>query len=434
VTRDKREWTHTPDDLLYSGKVLLPSFGIEVDGIEVTRSDPRSEVYLRGEGIEDLKCDSGDAFSISYLDPQSDATTVDRPFMGLDPAYIRRALLLVLDGEEYDDILLHYTARDHWEVKPSVPEGKRPTLRDLRKVEDPDPKAQVRITDLRLAKDLRRLELKSELKAEVPELRPPFTTDDVLRWKWETLRKPPKHLRELSEVMEKEEWYEEERIRIRAISFAAAALCLSVDLGLEIPEESSPDDLTEIILDWHTLISNLISALDKAAGEASKLLAGRKGTKGGRPTDPELKFYTALVLYRMGHFPNDIATRIDLRGPIPTEERKDGIAHEKVNPNWKSKLYKAIEKGIDVEQEKFPLAAEVFARRDEEEIRERALAAYDDYCDRYVLGPENASAELEDGEDLLGMPANETVQMQKAMIQLGSCIKRDLDPLSPNLN
>jgi hypothetical protein len=99
VTRDKPKWTHTPDDLLYSGKLLLPSFGIEVPGIEVTRSDPRSEVYLRGERIEDLTCHSGDAFSISYLGPQSEATTVDRRFMGLNPAYIRRALLLVLDGE-----------------------------------------------------------------------------------------------------------------------------------------------------------------------------------------------------------------------------------------------------------------------------------------------------------------------------------------------
>jgi hypothetical protein len=132
VTKDKGEWTQTPADPYYSGKVLLPSFGIEVDGIEVTRSAPRSEVFLRGEEIEDLTCDSGDAFSISYLGPQSGATIVDRRFMGLDQAYIRRVLLLVLDGEEYDDILLHYTARNRWEVKPGVPKGKPLDLRDLR--------------------------------------------------------------------------------------------------------------------------------------------------------------------------------------------------------------------------------------------------------------------------------------------------------------
>ena len=121
-----------PADPYYSGKLLLPSFGIEVDGIEVTRSAPRTEVFLAGEGIDDLICDSGDAFSISYLYRQSDATIVDRRFMGLDPAYIRRVLLRVLDGEEYDDILLHYNLHHSWEVKPGVPKGKPLDLRDVR--------------------------------------------------------------------------------------------------------------------------------------------------------------------------------------------------------------------------------------------------------------------------------------------------------------
>jgi hypothetical protein len=327
-----------------------------------------------------------------------------------------------LDGEEYDDIHLYHGAHTSRVVFPALPSGGLDLRHSIREV-DEDPKAQVRITDLRLAKDLRRLDLEDELKAEISGLILPVTADDVLRWKWKTLRQP-KGMRTVSEVKDKEEWYEEECLRIRAISFAAAALCLSVDLGQENLEELSHDGLTEIILGWHTLISKLMSALDKAVGEASRLLSGRKGTIGGRPPDPQLKFYTALVLYRMGHSPKDIATRM----------REDDTADEKFNRNWKGDLTKATKKGIEIEQEKFPLAAEVFARRDEVEIRERALAAYDDYCDRYVLGPENVSAELEDGDDLLGMPANEREQVQKAMIQLGSCIKRGLEPLSPNLS
>jgi len=58
----------------------------------------------------------------------------------------------------------------------------------------------------------------------------------------------------------------------------------------------------------------------------------------------------------------------------------------------------------------------------------------DEYSDPSLWGPENVSVALEGGGDLLGMLANETEQMQKAMIQLGSCIKRSLDPLSPNLS
>ena len=432
MTRDERKWTQTLADPYYSGKLLLPSFGIEVDGIEVTRSAPRSKVYLEGERIEDLICDSGDAFSISYLDRKSEATTVDRRFMGLDQAYIRRVLLRVLDGEEYDDIHLYHGAHTSRVVFPNLPSGGLDLRHPIREV-DEDPKAQVRITDLRLAKDLEPPELESELKAEVSGLIPPVTVDDVLRWKWKTLRKRKRH-RTVSEVKEKKEWYEEECLRISAISFAAAALCLSADLSLKNLGESSPDDLTEIILDWHTLISNLISALDKAVGETSKLLSGRKGTKGGRPTDPELKFYTALFFYRMGHFPNAIARRIGLSAPVPPEEREDGTPHERFNDNWKGDLTKAIETGIEIEQEKFPRAAEVFARRGEKEIREAALSAYDKYSDPSVRGPENVSVALEDGGDLLGMPANEAEQARIALIQLGSCIKRGLDPLSPNLD
>lgn len=417
MTRDKPKWTQTPTDPYYSGKLLLPSFGIEVDGIEVARSAPRTEVRLTGELLVDVECDSGDAFSISYLGPQSDATTVDRRFMGLDEAYIRRVLLLILDGEEYDDIHLYHGAHTSRVVFPNLPSGGLDLRHPIRE-EDDDPKAQVRITDLRLAKDLRRLELESELKAEVSGLRLPFTADDVLRWKWKTLLKP-KGMRTVSEVMDKKEWYEAESLRIRAISFAAAALCLSVDLGQENLEELSHDGLTEIILGWHKLISNLIFALDDTVDGTSKLLSGRKGTKGGRPPDPQFKSYTALFFYRMGHSPKAIATQIGLK---------------ENNVNWKSKLKKSIERGIEIEQERFPLAAEVFLRQVEKEIREAALAAYANYDDPFSRGPEDVSVSLEDGGDLLGMPANETEQAKIALIQLGSCIKRGLDPLSPNLD
>jgi hypothetical protein len=430
VTRDKGKWTQTPDDPLYSGKLLLPSFGI--NGIKVTRSAPRSEVYLAGKGTEDLTFDSGDAYSISYLGTRLETTTADRRFMGLDQAYIRRVLLRVLDGEEYDEVEMHYIARDPWELKPDEREGPF-DLGFRKRVEDPDPKAQVRITDLRLAKDLSRpKDPERALNTDVSGLHLPVTTDNVLRWKWKTLRKP-KGMREVSEVMESEEWYEEECLRISAISFAAAALCLSIDLDQENLEESSHNDLIEKILLWYRLISDLISILDKTIDEASKLLSGRKGTKGGRPPDPEFKSYTALVLYRMGHFPDDIARRIGISAPNPPEGSEAGTEHEGFNDNWKSGLNRAIKKGVEKEQENFPLAAEVFARRDEKKVRNAALAHYDEYTDRYVWWPQHVTDALDDGDDLLGMPADDTEQIRAALIQLGSCIKKGLDALSPDL-
>jgi hypothetical protein len=80
------------------------------------------------------------------------------------------------------------------------------------------------------------------------------------------------------------------------------------------------------------------------------------------------------------------------------------------------------------------LAAEVFAQRDEKEIHEAALSAYANYDDHYPRGPENVSVALEEGHDLIGMPANEIEQMQNALIQLGYCIKWGIEPLSPNLS
>lgn len=202
--RDERKgnWTYAPDDFISSGELLLPSFGIKV-----TRSDPRSEVFLAGTERYELAPDSGDALSISYIGRKGSGTTVDRRFMGLDQAYIRRLLLRVLDGEEYDKAVAHYDASDRTEKVDLVrPSGKRPTWRQ--KVKEPDPKAQVRITDLRLAKDLMPEELRREVDTDMSGLHLPVTVDEILRWKGKTLRKP-KSLRTRSDLLENPEWYDE---------------------------------------------------------------------------------------------------------------------------------------------------------------------------------------------------------------------------------
>jgi hypothetical protein len=429
VTRDKGKWTYAPDDFISSGELLLPSFGIKV-----ARSDPRSEVFLAGTEGYELAPDSGDALSMSYINKKGDANTVDRRFMGLDQAYIRRVLLRVLDGEEYVKIFEHYDARDSTEKVELVRlSGKR--IPWFRKVKEPDPKAQVRITDLRLAKDLIPEDLRRKLDTDISGLHLPVTVDGILRWKWKTLRKP-KGLLTLSDLIEKPERYEEERVRIMAISFAAAAHCLFVDLGMVSLEKYSRDDLIEHILDLHGVIRGLISEVDESVSRLSGLLAGRKGTTGGRPPDPEFKNYTALVLYRMGRPPYKIARRIGISAPYPSERRKAGTAGEnlKSNDNWKSKLKMAIKKGIEIEQEKFPVAAEVFAHRDEKKIQEAALTVYEEWLKRDYWWPEYIMDILEDGDDLLDMPANEQGQITVAMTQLGSCIKNGIDPLSPNLD
>lgn len=424
---DKGKWSHTPGDEVYGEVLILPSFGVRV-----TRSDPRTESFLTGQEAYGLAPDSSDTFSISYLHHKGDATPADRSFMGMDIGYVRRVLLRILDGEEYQEVLDHYNARNRLEPKPGVPKGKPLTILDVKKVKDPDPKAQVRITDLRIAKDLELNDLKRELKEEMAGLTTPITTDGVLRWKWKTLRKP-KGMRVFPELYEREDWHQEELIRTMSISFAAAALCLCIDLDMKDLDDYSRDDLTTLVLKIHEMIEGSIRKVDTLAAELSKLLAGQKG---GRPPDPDFKHYTALVLYRMGRPPYEIARRIGLGSPDPPKWKKAGIADEesKFNDNWRNKLISMIQKGIEIEKEKFPLAAEVFTSKDEEETQDAARAAYNDYLDSQSWTEVTKHLESFDvGDDLLNTPTSETEQEMNALIQLGSCIRNGRDPLSPNL-
>src|SRR3954470_17659603 len=141
---EKKKWASDPVDRIYSPELRLPSFGISV-----TRSEPRAEVGPAGRHIENMTLDSGDAFSVSYFFKGGKAVTADRDFLPLDESYLRRILIQVLDREEYRDIVAHYEGR--WEEVESVsesPEGWTTFLPDQRLIGEP--RAQVRITDLRL--------------------------------------------------------------------------------------------------------------------------------------------------------------------------------------------------------------------------------------------------------------------------------------------
>jgi len=64
VTDERSRWTRSPLQEIYGVELLLPSFGISV-----TRSDPSSVTIPAGSSKVDLwALDSGDAFSVSYLD------------------------------------------------------------------------------------------------------------------------------------------------------------------------------------------------------------------------------------------------------------------------------------------------------------------------------------------------------------------------------
>ncbi len=429
MDRERIDWTRQPVAAIYAEGLRLPSFGINIP-----RSNPSAMAVPAGWGTADLAVDSGDAFSVSYLHHlKGEASTADRKFEGMDPAFLRRVLLLILDGEEYGAVRDHYDARLPFEVEAEASgEEEVPQSPFATRSEKPEAVAQVRITDLRLAKDLAPKVLERELKSALPDLPVPVTADGVKRWKHETLRKPT-GMRTAAELAQNKKWYEEEVERIASVSFAAAALCLFLDLGMADVGEANRDGLADRIRDLAEVVRDLTIYLDKSVDGLSKLL----GTgKGGRPPDPDIKHYAALVFYRMGHPAFRIALRIGLSPVIPEEWREIGVYDDEPhgNKNWKSKLRRAIEKGIEVERAKFPVATEVFARGEDEAVKQRALRAYREYRQGHGwVRVADYLPHLHDGDDLFS-PRNEGEQRLNALTQLGCCIEKGRDPLRPTLD
>jgi hypothetical protein len=279
----------------------------------------------------------------------------------------------------------------------------------------------VRITDLRLAKDLKPAVFKRELKSALVNLETPVAKNGVLRWKWDTLshcKTPPKDPRGLDEAEAAEE-----SSRVMAVSFAAAALLLLVDLDTRKLREEGVDEMAQRVEDLYNVMRKFSESLDVCTKELSKHLAGNPAN---RPPDPEAKHYTALVLYRMGHPLYKVGWRVGINSSVP----KFGI---KGSQNWKGNVRKFIRLGVEVEQQRFPRAADVFRRSHDEAVQKKAIEAYHDYVDSW--GEHLIFMELQDlqeGDELLGgVPANEEEQVNNAYLQLGSCLINGKDPFNP---
>jgi hypothetical protein len=239
-----------PIDRAYAEKRLLPSFGISV-----SRSDPLTEAIPAEWGTEDFSVDSGDAFSVSHLQESSDASTTNQDFAHLDLGYLRRILLYVLYEEEYERIKEHHSLRNWRDLQ---------DFSDQETARDSGSRAQVRPTDLRLAKDIRPADLKRELNSSGLPL--PLTAESVIRWKWETLRRP-KELKEPADLVRNDEWYKEEQVRIKVVSFTAAALLLLVDLDMRRLEESAHDTLVKHVEKVLGIVQDLTAKLESSTIE-----------------------------------------------------------------------------------------------------------------------------------------------------------------------
>ena len=406
-----------PGYLVFSPVLLLPSFDIRLP-----RSDARAMALPREWGVAEIAASlSGDAFSVSYYYTTNDYVA-DQDFMPLDEGHLRRLLLEIFSREEYTDILDHYNYLDHYKY----PENPFFEVAERGSSEpgEGEPTPQVRITDLRLAKDLKPAVFKrelSELKSALVNLETPVTKNSVLRWKWETLshyKTLPKDPRGLDEAEAAKE-----SSRVMVVSFAAAALLLLVDLDARKLREAGVDEMAQRVKDLYNVIRKLSESLDKQTQELSNLVAANSAN---RPRDPEAKHYTALVLYRMGHPLYKVGWRVGINSSVP----KFGI---KGSQNWKGTVRKFIRLGVEVEEQRFPRAAEVFRRRHDEGVQKMAIEAYRGYVTSW--GEHLTFMELQDldeGDELLGgVPANEEEQVNNAYLQLGSCLVNEIDPFKP---
>ena len=452
------EWTRSKDDSVFSRELYLPSFNIYI-----TRSDPSASVIQGGWGNYDIALESGDAISVSYLDEKNEVFTADQDFRPLDPSYLRRILLQVLDREEYQEAVEYYQAQERWEeVDPELSEGQSPTIRGRRRIKDADPRAQVRISDLRLANDLTSKnfrDFKDRLDQALSSLQLPITKDSVTRWKYKVLEGKSRRERELEEQVEalrsnrrsfelsveeedkyNEEWHqimEQENAWVTLVSFTAAALLLLHDLDMRNLKDANNADLTKSVNTLANIFRALMGSVDRSVEGLSTLLANRRPEDGPLP-HPEIKLYTALVLYRMMPPSQRVARRTRKVDPLRRVARRIGITPREVtlgdelkgSKNWKTQLFEYIRRGIEIERARFPRAAEVFTRISDEGVRTEAMNAYYDYreeLERSVV--RNYVEEFEEGDEMIGGPHNEREEMQRALVQLGCCIVNRRDPL-----
>jgi hypothetical protein len=414
VDRPEKPNYSRPGYLVFSPCLLLPSFGIRL-----TRSDARAMALPREWAVAEIAAPlSGDAFSVSYYYTTNDYVA-DQDFMPLDEGHLRRLLLEIFSREEYTDILDHYNYSENRWFEVAERGSSEPGEGELT--------PQVRITDLRLAKDLKPAVFKRELKSALVNLETPVTKNGVLRWKWDTLshyKTPPKDPPGLDEAEAAEE-----SSRVMAVSFAAAALLLLVDLDARKLREEGVDELAQRVKDLYDVIRKFSESLDACTNVLSTHLIGNPAN---RPRDPEAKHYTALVLYRMGLPLYKVALRVGITPRLPKKLRGRSSTASGFQ-NWKGKVRKFIQQGAEVEAQRFPQAAEVFRRCHDEAVQKKAIEAYHSYVDSW--GQHLIFMELQDlqeGDELLGgVFSNVEEQVNSAYLQLGSCLINEIDPFKP---
>jgi hypothetical protein len=268
---------------------------------------------------------------------------------------------------------------------------------------------------LRLASVLEPEALKRGLILLLDRLERPIDAQRVVRWKLRLLGEALEGVDTTARAERKPIWAETALLRerfgdegtgIAAVSFAAAALCSFLDLGMPGVEDAASYRLAEHIESLASIVREQRDRLLRGAEKLETLVA-RRAAGGQRYPRRD---YLALLDYRMGEPLEEIAEKLGIaaydsederEGIIPydwesewarmtPEQRKDVwqklAADEKQkrrkNRNWRAQLTKHLINGKKFEDEHYPRAAAIFANKDNPHVRSKALLAFRTFGDK----------------------------------------------------
>jgi hypothetical protein len=207
---------------------------------------------------------------------------------------------------------------------------------------------------------------------------------------------------------------------IAAVSFAAAALWLLLDLDTPDIERASSHRLAEQVESLASIIRKLERRLRRSTEDLARLTANR--SSGARSELPGNNLL-ALQSYRLGRFDLKQAAEWLEITPYSSKTGRGTRA-------WKARVIQRLNEGKEFEDEHYPRAAAIFASSDHPVVRRKARRAYRGY--RYEVRRRGGECPF----SLLGYWAQvsrpETKRGKEiafAYVQLGSCILQRIPPL-----
>lgn len=206
---------------------------------------------------------------------------------------------------------------------------------------------------------------------------------------------------------------------IAAVSFAAAALWLFLDLDMNGIHNAKSFRLAEQIEALADLLRKVSESLHQSTVDLGKLVNNRAA---GRQPELPVNNYRALYNYRRGFCSlEETAEQLGIT-PYNSQTGRGTRA-------WKARVMSRLHEGVEFEKKYYPRAAAIFANANNPHIRRKARRGYrryivelgrKGYCHRAVVGY------------LLGVNQAQTQrgrEIASAYLQLGSCILRRIPPL-----